>query len=66
MNITEIESLNKTEQKLLKLMSQYKSGQYSILAECIDDVRFVRDQLVLIERYFIANDMPGTITTDKH
>jgi hypothetical protein len=47
MNIAEIELLNKTEEKLLKLMAQYKSGQYSTLAECIDNVRFVRDQLIL-------------------
>lgn len=41
----EIELLNQTEADLLMLMQQYKSGQYSHLADCIRRVRVVRETL---------------------
>lgn len=41
----EIELLNQTEADLLMLMKQYKSGQYSHLADCITRVRTVRETL---------------------
>jgi hypothetical protein len=41
----EIELLNQTEEDLLMLMKQYKSGQYSHLADCITRVRTVRETL---------------------
>jgi len=41
----EIELLNQTEADLLILMRQYKSGQYTHLADCINKVRAVRDTL---------------------
>ncbi len=41
----EIELLNQTEADLLMLMKQYKSGQYSHLADCITRVRAVRETL---------------------
>lgn len=45
----EIELLNKTEADLLMLMKQYKSGQYSHLADCIVRVRTVRETLRELE-----------------
>lgn len=45
----EIELLNKTEADLLMLMKQYKSGQYSHLADCIARVRTVRETLRELE-----------------
>ena len=44
----EIELLNQTEADLLMLMKQYKSGQYSHLADCITRVRTVRESLRLL------------------
>ena len=41
----EIELLNQTEADLLMLMQQYKSGQYTHLADCIRRVRTVRETL---------------------
>ena len=41
----EIELLSETEAALLRLMSQYQSGQYAILGECISNVRKVRENL---------------------
>ena len=44
----EIELLNQTEADLLRLMKQYKSGQYSHLADCIARIRTVRESLRLL------------------
>jgi len=37
--------LKETEDMLISLLSQHKSGQYSILTKCIDNVREVRREL---------------------
>jgi hypothetical protein len=41
----EIELLNQTEADLLMLMQQYRSGQYTHIADCIRRVRVVRETL---------------------
>lgn len=45
MNDGLIELLNKTEEILLTLMRQYKSDQYDLIAEAIDNIRKVRDAI---------------------
>jgi hypothetical protein len=64
----EIELLNQTEADLLMLMQQYKSGQYTHLADCIRRVRAVRETLRLLTKR--ADDVArcrcgGEYYTDK-
>jgi hypothetical protein len=42
----EIELLNQTEKDLIALLKQYKSGQYSHIADCITRIRTVRESLL--------------------
>ena len=41
----EIEILCETEKKLVKLITQYKSGQHCLLLDCIDNVQKLRAML---------------------